>query len=391
MRIALDLTSVPERMAGVGYYLVGLVAALQRVDEVNEYLLIVSSARAGTFPVASPRFSVVPVADRAPVARLLWEQAALPSLVRRLQPDLLHSPHYTRPLRRIPCASVVGVMDLTYLLLPSHHARSRRAFFRWMLPAAAARADRLLAISESTKRDAQEHLGVPEHRIDAVPLAVSDAYRHDIPPEQIEHTRRRLNLPAAYVLFVGTIEPRKNLFRLLDAFARAVRADTGFPDLVLVGMRGWQLTEFDRALAASGVRDRIMIAGYVAEADLPAVYAGASLFIYPSLYEGFGIPVLEALACGVPTITSSTSSMPEVAGDAALLIDPYETSALSAAMLRLFHDAGLRESLRRKGPARAAAFSWDSTARGTIDTYHRALGDWRRNGRGARASRGPDV
>jgi glycosyltransferase involved in cell wall biosynthesis len=373
MRVALDLTSVPPRMAGVGSYLAGLVDALQRVDEVNEYLLVVGAALREAFPVRSPRFSVVTVPDRSRPVRLLWEQVSLPALVARLRVDVLHSPHYTRPLRPLPCASVVGVMDLTYVLLPQYHAWSRRVFFRRMVPAAAALADRVIAISESTKRDAAAHLGIPAGRIDAIPLAISAAYRADIPAWDIDATRQRLDLPQEYVLFVGTIEPRKNLPRLVRAYANAVRTEPAFPALVLVGMRGWQTGEFERALAESGVRTRIRIAGYVPEEDLPRVYAGATLFVYPSLYEGFGIPVLEALACGIPTITSSTSSMPEVAADAALLVDPHDTDALAAAMLRLFRDEPLRGVLRRRGIARAADFNWERTATLTIETYRRAL------------------
>jgi glycosyltransferase involved in cell wall biosynthesis len=373
MRIAVDLTAVPPRLTGVGYYLAGLIAGLQAVDSTNEYYLLLGAACRDAFAVRSPRFSVVTVPDRSRPARLAWEQIALPALLTRLGIDVLHSPHYTRPLRRLRCASVVGVMDLTYVLLPEHHAWSRRMFFRRMLPAAAARADRIIAISESTKRDAAAHLGIPADRIDAIPLAISAAYRADISPSQVEATRQRLNLPPEYVLFVGTIEPRKNLVRLIRAYEEAVRADPRVPDLVLVGMRGWHTEEFDRALAESGVRRRIHTVGYVPEQDLPQVYCGAASFVYPSLYEGFGIPILEALACGVPTITSSTSSMPEVAADAALLVDPHDTGALSAAMLRLFHDRVLRDTLRQKGLTRAAAFTWERTATLTIETYRRAL------------------
>jgi glycosyltransferase involved in cell wall biosynthesis len=376
MHVAIDLTAVPERLAGVGYYLVGLVEALQRIDADSEYRLIVSDAIRSYFPVRSPRFSHVVVPRRSRPARLLWEQAVLPGLVTSVSADVLHSPHYTRPLRRLSCASVVGVMDLTYLLMPEHHMWPRRLFFRRMLPAAAARADRVIAISQSTKRDAQRLLGLPADRIDAIPLAADGRYRPDIDPSRVSAVRERLQLPGEYVLFVGTLEPRKNLPRLLRAYADVVSSEPAFPGLVLVGMRGWQTGELERLLGTGGAARGITVAGYVPEDDLPAVYAGARMFVYPSLYEGFGIPILEALACGVPTITSTTSSMPEVAADAALLVDPFDTAALAGAMRRLHRDVALRESLRRKGPVRAAAFSWDETARMTVGTYRRALADW---------------
>jgi glycosyltransferase involved in cell wall biosynthesis len=376
MRVAIDLTAVPERLAGVGYYLVELVDALQRIDADDEYRLIVSDTTSGYFPLRSPRFSHVVVPRRSRPARLVWEQTVLPGLVARLGTHVLHSPHYTRPLRQLSCASVVVIHDLTYILMPEHHMWLRRIFFRRMLPAAATRAGRIIAISESTGRDLQRILRVAPERIDVIPHGVAERYHTGIERSVIAETRRRLALPREYVLFVGTLEPRKNLPRLLRAYADVVSSDPAFPGLVLVGMRGWQTGELERLLGSSEAAARIRVAGYVPEEDLPAVYAGARMFVYPSLYEGFGIPILEALACGVPTITSTTSSMPEVAGDAAVLVDPSDGAALAGAMRRLHRDEALRESLRRKGPVRAAAFSWDETARMTAGTYRRALADW---------------
>ena len=264
---------------------------------------------------------------------------------------------------------------MTFFLFPRYHTLAQRLFFRTMLYAAVRRADRFLAISESTGRDLHQCLGVPQDRIDVTPLAVSEAYRPLTGPAPLELVRRRYGLPPTYILFVGRLEPRKNVPRLLDAYAMLLKEGIDIPPLVLAGARGWHMRAVDARLRQ--LTGHVRLLGYVPEADLPAVYAGARLFVYPSVYEGFGIPVLEALSCGVPTITSNVSSMPEVAGDAAELIDPHDTDALRRAIARLLRDDQRCVELRRSALRRASAFSWDRTARLTADAYTRAFDQWR--------------
>jgi glycosyltransferase involved in cell wall biosynthesis len=376
LHVAIDLTSLPRFKGGVGFYLLELISALQRLDSGERYFLIATRERMRELHASNGRFDIVPVDLRTRPVRLAWEQIGLPGLVRRLGVDVLHSPHYTRPLRRLSCASVVGVMDMTFKLMPQYHLLAKRAFFRVAIQASIRRADRFLAISESTSRDMQRCLGIPGECIDVTPLAVSKAYRPDVDAKLVDAARQRYRLPDQYLLFVGRLEPRKNLPRLLDAYAALSQKDPSVPVLVLAGARGWHSAALDTRLARLG--KRVHLLGYVPEKDLPAVYRGALLFVYPSLYEGFGIPVLEALSCGVPTITSNVSSMPEVAGDAAELVDPVQTIALERAIERLLHDEGRRSELRVKGVRRASQFSWERTARLTTASYYRAFEQWQR-------------
>jgi len=372
-RIGIDLTSLPSIKGGVAFYLDGLIEGLQRIDDQNGYFLVMRESQRDDVPVDAPNFRRVHIHLSSRPSRLVWEQTGLPRLARDLSLDVLHSPHYTRPLRTLPCASVVGIMDLTFFELPEYHTWAKRTFFRTMIPAAARRADRVITISSSTRDDAVKWLGLDPARIDVTPLAVSPQYRPDIPPVSVEQARARYGLPAEYVLYVGRLEPRKNLPRLVDAYEQLVRRFPAAPLLVLAGAPGWHWKETEASIRRLG--STVKTLGYVPEEDLPALYAGAVVFLYPSLYEGFGIPVLEALACGVPTITSAKSATAEVAGDAAELINPYDADDISRALTRLLEDPARRKELRRRGLARASEYSWDRTAALTRDSYVRAVNE----------------
>ncbi|MGE3840937.1 MAG: glycosyltransferase family 4 protein [Vicinamibacterales bacterium] len=376
LKIALDLTCLPAQLGGVGFYLTHLIEGFQELQADDEFVLLLPASRQPLVQVSAPHVRVVCLSDRSRPARLWWEQAELVTLAQELGVHVLHSPHYTRPLRALPCASVVGLMDMTFFLLPEEHTAVKRTFFRFMIPRSAALADRLLAISESTKRDACEYLGIDPARIDVTLLAPGRHYRADLPERIRRDVATRYKLPGHYILFVGTLEPRKNLPRLLVAYEALAREGSA-PPLVLVGARGWHTTELEARLASARTAGTVLELGYVPEEDLPAVYAGATVFVYPSLYEGFGIPVAEGLASGVPVITSNRSSMPEVAGDAAVLVDPLSSEEIASAIRKLLDDDRLRADLSRKGLARAAALSWRNTAAQTVECYRRAYATWR--------------
>jgi glycosyltransferase involved in cell wall biosynthesis len=378
LRIAIDVTSVPPQKGGVGFYLAGLIDALQKVDNDNHYVIFADESQCPDFKVDASTFTVVGMSNKRRPTRLLWEQLVLPAMIKKLRIDVLHSPHYTRPLRDLSCASVVVFHDMTFYLLPRHHVFWKKLFFCNIIPLSARKADRIIAVSESTKRDMQEILGISGNKIDVIMHAVSTSYRPDIPQSCIEVVSRKYNLPQEYILFVGTIEPRKNVPRLIEAYRQLVKEEPTAPSLVIVGLRGWHLRDFEKKFREDALVGKIITTGYLVEEDLPAVYAGASLFVYPSLYEGFGIPLLEALACGVPSVTSNVSAMPEVAGDAAIFIDPYDTQSLSSAMLRVLRNDILRQELRQRGIRRAHAFSWEKAAIQTIETYMKSFYDCKR-------------
>jgi glycosyltransferase involved in cell wall biosynthesis len=296
----------------------------------------------------------------------LWEQLILPRLVRG---GLLWSPANTGPvsLRR----QVVTIHDLTPLDHPEWMSRRFAAWYAYMLPRLARRAARVITDSEFTRRRIVERLGVAGERVVAIPIGVDPSFR----PEAVTGSgalRTRVDVPAGpYVLFVGSIEPRKNLPRLLEAWRKALPAMPGDVSLVIAGARGG---EHIFARHSTGpLPDRVVLAGHVADELLPGLYAGAMAFAYPSLYEGFGLPPLEAMASGVPVLAGNGTAMPEVVADAGLLVDPLDVEAITDALVRLTTDAGLRETLRARGLDRARTFTWDRTAAAIREVLEQAV------------------
>lgn len=363
-RIAIDASriGVTER-TGTERYTFELIAALARIDRWREYILYTNGLPAA-LPLLAPNFTL----RSLPLPRL-WTHARLGPALLRDRPDLLFVPAHVIPLIHPP-VSVVTVHDLGYLVFPETYTRLRRLELdlttRWSVYAAR----QVIAISQSTKNDLVRYYGVAPERITVVHLGFSSAFRPVDDPTMIAAVRARYGLDAPYFLYVGTIQPRKNLIRLIEAFAHA-----GVPDalLALGGKRGWLSTPIERRVTELGLTHRVRFLGYLPDTDLPALFSGALAFVFPSLYEGFGIPLLEAMACGAPVLTSTTSALPEVAGDAALLVDPGDTAAIAAALQRLAADAALRAELRAKGLRRVAGFTWERCARETLAVLDAAL------------------
>jgi glycosyltransferase involved in cell wall biosynthesis len=367
MRIAFDATAIPANRTGAGNYIFNLVRALAEIDSHNEYMVFAKPEHVAEFGITQPNvhFSAVDLASRP--LRLAWEQVGLPLRLRQLRVDLLHSPHYTMPLPKT-CRSVVTFCDMTFHLLPEMHSRLKQIFFRRMMRWSADHADKLIAISESTRRDVMRLLNVAPQRILSIPLAASPDYR-PLPADRVADVCARYALtPGRYIAYVGVLEPRKNLPLLIEAYA-ALAAE--FPELPLViaGKKGWMYDEIFRRLTELGIAERVRFLGYVPDADLIPLYNGARVFVYPSRYEGFGLPVLEAMQCGTPVITTNVSSMPEVAEDAALLIAPDDVAGLTGALRRVLTDDRLAQDLGQRGRARAAIFSWQRCARETLQVY----------------------
>lgn len=369
MRVAFDATAIPSNRAGAGIYIFSLVKALARVDRDNEYVVFVKPEHGEEFGTLGPNFRLMPVSVSSTPRRLVWEQTALPSALRRLKADVLHSPHYTMPL--LPGGGfrrVVTFHDMTYMLMPELHPRFHRRFFPPMMRLSVRLADRLIAASESTRRDMARLLPASVGKTELTLLAAGPVFR-PVPPAEVSDACTRHGLtPGRFLLYVGVLEPRKNVPMLLQAFARIAEQ---FPDvpLVIVGKKGWMYDAIFAELTALGLAERVVFTGYVPEADLPRLYGGARAFVYPSLYEGFGLPVLEAMQCGTPVVTTEISSMPEVAGDAALLVQPGDVGGLADALTCVLSDDALAADLKRRGLARAALFSWERCARETRAVY----------------------
>ncbi len=302
-----------------------------------------------------------------PAVRLVWEQVRLPALVKRSAVDLLHSLHYTRPAV-LPCASVVTFHDMTFFLFPQLHTRAKRIFFPFAIRQSARHANALVAISENTRRDAIRILGIPAERIFTTALGISEAFHPIEDAALLEDGRKRYQLPAEYILYVGLIEPRKNVPLLLKAYARLVNQGDP-PPLVLVGRPGWMYEQVFQLVEQLNLKDRVHFKGYIPVENLPIVYNLAQLFVYPSTYEGFGFPPLEAMACGTPVITTAVSAMLDNVGDAGLLIPPHDETALTQAIETLLSDHSLRDQLSLAGRRRAAEFTWKRTAMETLKVY----------------------
>lgn len=367
--IAIDASrlSVAER-TGTERYSYELIAALARIDRWQPYALYTNGLPAA-LPPLGPNFTL----RSLPMPRL-WTHGRLGPQLALDRPGLLFVPAHVVPLAGAP-PSVVTIHDLGYLAFPQAHTARRRLELhlttRWSLRAAR----RVIAISQATKDDLVRHYGADPARIAVVHHGLSAGFR----PTEDPGALARHGLREPYFLYVGTLQPRKNLARLIEAYARAVRSggDAGpaaWPLLAIAGRRGWLTETIERRAAQLGIADRVRFLGYVPDADLPALLSGATAFLFPSLYEGFGMPVLEAMACGTPVLTSSTSALPEVAGDAALLVDPGDTDAIADAIARLAADPGLRAELRGRGLARAAQFTWERCARETRAVLLGALG-----------------
>ena len=373
MHVAIDYTAAVQQGAGIGRYTRGLVAALARGDDGNRYTLF--CAGSGPPPTQWPeRFAVHTTRMRASWLAIGWHRLRLPLYADRLIGgcDIFHSPDFSLPpLQR--ALGVVTVHDLSFVRVPECADPRLRSYLQTMVPRSVRAARRVLADSMSTRNDLIEFLRVPPEKISVVPAGVEPHFQSITEASVLATVRARYALPERFILSVGTLEPRKNFARLISAHGR-LRRQTGLPiDLVIVGKPGWLYDDIYKRVEEEGLRGHVLFTGYVADADLPAVYSLASLFAFPSLYEGFGIPPLEAMACGVPVVCSNNSSLPEAVGDAALMVEAEDVQALADAMARVLEDGVLRDELRRLGRAQAARNSWDGAARRLLDAYQKAM------------------
>lgn len=353
------------RSAGVHQYILHLLRHLSRAGNgIRLTALIGAKAPEPTSDLTMLRSHQD---TSTPSRRVLWEQLTQPQVLRRIEADLVHGPVFVGPFIA-PCPVVTTIHDLSFIRFPHLFRPANRLYLTTMTRISARRARHLIAVSEHAARESVDLLGIPREKITVVYHGVDAAFR-PLPTEEVAIFRERKGLPERFVLFVGTLEPRKNLTRLLEAFARV---DGARGKLVLAGGKGWLYDDLFAKVQELGLGDSVLFAGYVPSEELPLWYNAATAFAYPSLYEGFGMPVTEAQACGTPVLTSNTSSLPEAAGEAALLIDPHDEEAIAAGLRRLLDDDGLRECLREQGLKRARTFNWSRTARETIQVYRRA-------------------
>ncbi len=372
MRYAIDGRCIQDHFPGIARYTWNLVRALASHARDDEFVLLYDPLARNT------RYELSPLAEE-PNVRLVpgaaplfsaGEQWQIPHQLRTLGPSVIHLPYYLRPYA-LPAPEVITAHDLIPLIHPEYFSLKERAIFRLAMGLDLSTARRVIAVSQATANDLQRHYRVSGARLVVIPEAADPAFAPQ-PAEAIAAIRQRYHLPEGYVLYLGSNKPHKNLVRLVEAWQQAAARVTPAV-LAIAGHWDARYPQAQERAAALGIEDRIRFVGPVAEEDLPAVYSGAQLFVFPSLYEGFGLPVLEALACGVPVVCANTSSLPEVAGDAALLVDPLYPPALTEAICRVLEDAALARDLRARGLAQARRYSWEHTARETLAVYRQAL------------------
>lgn len=377
MRIAIDYSAAVNQRAGIGRLVRNQVLALAEVDHENDYRLVYARPNPGSvlqFPRAV-NFSRHEVGLRERWLTILWHRAKLPLPADWLSGpvDVYHCPDFVLPpLRR--ARGILTVHDLAFLMRPDCADERLRAYLEEVVPRSVRRADFIIADSENTRNDLVVLLGVKPSSVAVVPGGVESRFTPVTDPDLLRKARRKLGVGAApFVLAIGVIEPRKNLNRLMDAFAllkeRAkVPADL---KLVLAGGKGWLYDDIFAHHAASPLRDDILLPGFVSDDLLPAIYSAAEALAFPSLYEGFGLPILEAMACGTPVVASRSSCLPEVAEGAALMIDPHNVEGLAGALELALVDADLRARLIQQGLQRASEYSWKRAAEELLHVYQR--------------------
>lgn len=355
------------RRAGIHGYIANTLRCLPAADPNLRYTIFVGPG----MPPESPQFTVQRTSlptDKAPV-RILWEQALQPWQLGGI--DLQHGMTFVTPeLSRKP--SVVTVYDLSFHHYPERLSTARRLYLRTFTARSVHRAHRVIAISESTADDLVRLLGVPRDKIDVAVPGVHEQYR-PLPAEDIAAFRQKHDLPERYILHLGTLEPRKNLAMMLRAYDNlpaSIRQDV---PLILVGGKGWGLDEIRAEIVRLGLEEHVRFEGYAPDDELPLWYNAAAALVYPSVFEGWGMPIVEALACGTPVVASNASSLPEAAGDAGLLLNPHSVDDWTAGLQQALDDSTWRADAIKKGLTHAAALSWQQTAAVHVASYRRSL------------------
>lgn len=370
MRIAIDAHSVGTGLGGNESYATNLIEALAEIDSDNSYTLYVTRREAvERFSNRWPNFDVRPTLPHTPLIRI---PLILSAELRRNPVDVLHVQFTSPPFS--PCPVVVSIHDLSFEHLPQTFKWRSRKQLRLTVRRSAREASQVIALSEYARKDIVDTYRLPPEKVTPIPLAAASHFRPISNVEELQRVRQTYGIEGEYILSVGAIQPRKNLSRLVAAYSRLRRAkrEGNLPKLVLVGKCAWLYQETLRTIKELQVSDSVILTGYVPEIDLTVLYSGALCFVYPSYFEGFGLPPLEAMKCGAPVIVGNRTSLPEVVGDAGILVDPFNADAIAEAMDRVISDSNLRADLRVKGLARAKLFDWRETARQTLAVYRKA-------------------
>lgn len=377
MRVALNAQLLSNtagyRSAGVNRVIHHLLAELPQVPGHEEYLVYAPNSELNRQLLASSRYrrrlTRLPV-ERPPV-RIGWEQTILPLELLRERADLLHALGFVSPIAWRG-RTVVTVYDLSFMRFPEVYNRPNRVYLNTFTPPSLRRADRVITISEDARRDVIELCGVAPERVTPILLAADERFQ-PASADEIAAFRARHGLPERFVLYLGTLQPRKNIETLVRAYAQLRDAGSIDHALVIAGGRGWQFDSIFNLIRELRIEAFVHLPGFVPDPEQPLWYSSATVFAFPSRYEGFGLPLLEAMACGAPVVSSSASSLPEVVGDAGLLVDPSDVEGWCSALRQLLEDEPRRAALAAAGRSRAQVFSWRRMAAETVQVYREVL------------------
>jgi len=375
MKVLVDCTQISRLKAGVGVYAQNLLNELAQVDSEIALFLLVQDDDPDLDFSKYPNVKLIRVKAkicRKLPFRFLLEQLLIPLLAIKYKIKIVHSLHYSFPLMPMFAKKVVTIHDMTMFLMPEAHLHFKVHYFRFFIRASARMADELIFVSHSTQNDYLAFFSKSRDSCHVIPLGKSSLFRPDLDPSHINRVIDAHGLKRPYILYIGTIEPRKNLLRLVRAFSGLALA---YPNhvLVIAGMKGWMYEDLFKLIRQLGLEKRIIFTGFVSDEDKPYLMRGCEIFAYPSLYEGFGLPLLEALSCGIPTLTGNISSLPEIAGNAALLVDPTSEVEIAHGLKQLLGDRALRSVLSEKAIKRASGFTWSKTAYSTLTVYRKAI------------------
>jgi len=367
VRIGIDARKLHD--FGIGTYIRNLLRQLARLDQKTEYILLCRPEDKAALSMVGPNLR--PVVERAGNYSVL-EQFTIPFALRREGVTLFHAPHYVLP-PLVKCPSVVTIHDCIHLMFPQYLPnRLALRYARTSIEGAAKRATRVITVSESSKRDILRFVDIPPEKIDVTYNAYDERFIAEPREEEVVRVRERYQLHDEFVLYAGGVKPHKNLERLIQAFDLVRKMGLDHLKLVLIGDDISRYASLRRAVHRHQLHQFVRFLGYMPEETLAVMYRLAGVFVFPSLYEGFGLPPLEAMASGTPVVTSNVSSLPEVAGDAAVLVDPLDPHAIAQGIYRVLTDDQLRRDLRARGAARARQFSWETSVRRVREIYQEA-------------------
>ena len=366
--IGVNARYLQRDITGIERYILEVLQNLATVDKENTYTLFFGSH--GHLPklpdAANHHKYITHMNTRSRLMRVLWEQFILGTEVARKKIDVFHGTSFVLPFIK-SCKYVITIYDLAFMASPDSFTLANRLYFKLFLAPSIKLADKIIAISQATKKDIIKYFHVPADKVEVIHCALSPKIHKETNNEKLQEVKKKYSLPDKFIMFTGLISPRKNLDRSIKAFAK-VRHQIPHK-FVIVGKKGWLYEPVFKLVEKLGIQKDVIFTGYIPDDDLCALYTLADIFMFPSLYEGFGLPILEAMACGCPVITSNISSMPEVAGDAALLVNPYSVNDIAKAIERIYCDKNLRKQFVNKGYAQIKKFTWKNTAKRTLKVY----------------------